>query len=341
MMYKDFEMKKLLKFTKTLKILYVEDNKNSREALLGLLENFFTDITLAFDGLDGLEKFKNSNFDLVITDIKMPKMSGIEMMQGIRDIDEDIPLLVSTAYQDQEFLISCIELGVNGYLLKPINHKQLVKAIKYVCGRLYYIVENKKYETSLENLVEERTRELRDKQRELILMANRDPLTNLYNRRYFNDISKTLLSLANRKKDSLSLLMIDIDRFKTINDNYGHLVGDVVLKELAFTLLKITRSSDVVIRFGGEEFLILLPHTYLNGAQKIAEKIRNRVKNLEIKIEDSIDKIVKFTVSIGVTECYCNDDKNIDTLVRRADEAMYDAKHNGRDRIVIYKKDIK
>jgi len=340
-MYKDLEIRKLLEFTKTLKVLYVEDNEDSVEAFCGLLENFFTDITLAFNGADGLEKFKGSSFDLIITDIKMPKINGIEMMQSIREIDEDIPLLVSTAYQDQEFLMSCIELGASGYLLKPINHKQLTRAIKYVCGRLYYIRENKKYETSLEDLVEERTRELQAKQRELIFMANRDPLTNLYNRRYFNDISKTLLSLANREKNGLSLLMIDIDRFKTINDNYGHLVGDVVLKELAFTLLKTTRSSDVIIRFGGEEFLIILPHTHIKGAQEIAEKIRYNIKNLEIHIKDSVDKIIKFTVSIGITECYCGDDKDIDTLVRRADEAMYDAKHNGRDRIVTYKKDIR
>ena len=339
-MYKDLEMKKLLGFTKTLKMLYVEDNKSSREAFCGLLENFFSDITFASNGEEGLKKFKSSNFDLVITDIKMPKMSGIEMMQAIREIDEDIPLIVSTAHQNQEFLMSCIELGVNGYLLKPINHKQLIRVVKYVCGRLYYIQENKKYENSLEQLVKERTKELEATKTELTLLVNRDSLTNLYNRRYFDDISKTLLSLAHREKDSLSLMMIDIDRFKTINDTYGHLVGDIVLKELAFTLLKTTRTSDVVIRFGGEEFLILLPHTDLEGAEKIAVKIRNHVKNLKINIKDSVDKIVKFTVSIGVTECYCSDDEDIDTIVRRTDEAMYEAKHNGRDRIVIYKKDI-
>ena len=340
-MYKDLEMRKLLEFAKTLKILYVEDNEDSREALCGLLENFFTDITPASDGLDGLEKFKNNNFDLVITDINMPKMNGVEMMHEIRVMDEDIPLLVSTAYQDREFLINCIELGVNEYLLKPINYRQLTRAIKCTCGKLYYIKENKKYETLLEDLVKERTKELQTAQKKLILMANRDPLTNLYNRRYFNEISRTLLSLANREKDGLSLLMIDIDRFKIINDNYGHLAGDAILKKLAFTLLEITRSSDVVIRFGGEEFLILLPHTHLKGAQKIAEKIRNRVKNLKIPLKDSVDEIVKFTVSIGVAECYCGDDKDIDTLVRRADKAMYEAKHDGRDRIVIYKKDMK
>ena len=340
-MYKDLDMKKLIKFTKTLKVLYVEDNIQARDSLEGLLRNYFSDITLAGDGLDGLQKFRNSPFDLIITDIKMPKMNGIEMIKNIRDIDEDTPIIVSTAHQDQEFLISCIELGTNDYLLKPINHKQLTRAIKCVCGKLYYIRENKKYKESLEILVEERTQELQVTQEQLTLLVNKDYLTNLYNRRYFNDISQTLLNLAQRNRDGLSLLMIDIDRFKTVNDTYGHLVGDSVLKELAAVLLETTRGSDVVIRFGGEEFVIILSQTHLNSAVKIAQKIKSAIKNLEIPIQNHTDKILKITVSIGVTECYCEDDKKIDTIVHRADEAMYDAKRNGRDQITIYKKSVK
>ena len=340
-MYKDLDMKKLIQFTKTLKVLYVEDNEEARDSLEGLLRNYFDDITLASNGLDGLKIFQNLPFDLIITDIKMPKMNGIEMIANIRVIDDEIPIIVSTAYQDQEFLMSCIELGTNGYLLKPINHKQLTRVIKCVCGKLYYISENKKYEESLEILVEKRTQELQATQEQLTLLINKDPLTNLYNRRYFNDISQILLNLSQRNQDGLSLLMIDIDKFKVINDTYGHLVGDIVLKELAHTLLKTTRISDVIIRFGGEEFLILLPHTHINGAVQIAQKIRETIKNLEIHIENNIDKIIKFTVSIGITECYCDDDKKIDTIVRRADEAMYEAKHDGRDKIVIYEKKVK
>ena len=340
-MHKKLDIKKLIQFTKTLKVLYVEDNMEAKDALKNLLSNFFNNITLGIDGKDGLEKFKSSKFDLIITDIKMPKMNGIEMMEKIRFIDDEIPIIVSTAHQDQEFLISCIELGVNSYLLKPINHKQLTGAIKNTCEKLYYIYENKKYEDSLETLVKERTKELQATQKELTLMVNRDPLTNLYNRRYFNDVSQTLLNLARREKDGLSLIMIDIDRFKMLNDTYGHLVGDIALKELAYTLLKITRNSDVIVRFGGEEFLILLPHTHIDGATKIAKKIKDTIKNLEIHIENNIDKILKFTVSIGVTQCYCDDDKEIDTIVHRADEAMYEAKRNGRDKIVIYEKKVK
>ncbi len=339
-MYKSLDIKKLIQFTKTLKILYVEDNEEARDALQSLLSNFFDDITLGINGEDGLKKFNNSKFDLIITDINMPKINGIEMMKRIRDVDDEIPIIVSTAHQDQEYLISCIELGTNAYLLKPINHKQITKAIKYVCGRLYYMYKNKKYEESLEVLVKERTKELENIKKDLTLMANKDTLTNLYNRRYFNDVSQTLLNLARREKEGLSVMMIDIDKFKIVNDTYGHLVGDMVLKKLAYTLLKVTRDSDIVIRFGGEEFLILLPNTHINGATKIAQKIKEEINNLEIHIENNIDKILKFTVSVGVTQCYCDDDNGIYTIVHRADEAMYEAKRRGRDKIVIYQKSM-
>lgn len=339
-MYKHLDIKKLIQFTKTLKVLYVEDNKDARDALSSMLSNFFNTIIEADNGEDGLKKFKSSTFDLIITDIKMPKMNGVEMIKEIRELNDSIPVIISTAHEDNDFLMSFIELGINGYLLKPINYKQLTRTIKCVCGRLYLIYENKRYEESLELLVKERTKELQDAKERLTLMVNKDPLTNLYNRRYFNDISKTLMHIGQREKDGLSLLMIDIDRFKTINDTYGHLVGDIVIKELAFILLKMTRSSDVVIRFGGEEFLILLPHTHLNGAVQISQKIRDTVKSLDVHIDNDIDNIIKFTISIGITECYCDDDTEVDTVVQRADEAMYDAKHNGRDRMVIYKKKV-
>jgi len=337
-MYKNLDMKKLIQFTKTLKVLYVEDNQDARDAFRSMLSNFFNNITEASNGEDGLDKFKRSTFDLIISDIKMPKMSGIEMIKEIREMNDSIPIIISTAHEDNNFLISSIELGVNGYLLKPINHKQLLRTIKCVCGKLYYMYENKKHEESLEILVKERTKELEDAKEQLISMVNRDPLTTLYNRRYFNDISKTLMNIGQREKDGLSLLMIDIDKFKIINDTYGHLVGDKVLKELASILLQVTRNSDIPIRFGGEEFLILLPHTHLDGAVQISQKIRETVKTLDVPIDKTHDDIIKFTVSIGVTECYCDDDSDFDTVVQRSDEAMYDAKHNGRDQVVIYKK---
>ncbi|WP_457743291.1 response regulator [Sulfurimonas sp.] len=128
-MYKNIEITKLISFTKELKVLYVEDNKESQEALEALLGNYFSDITVVFDGIAAFEKFKSEKFDLIITDIRMPKMDGIELIRNIRTLNEDIPIIVSTAHKESDYLIKCIEMGVGGYLLKPINHKQLLKVI--------------------------------------------------------------------------------------------------------------------------------------------------------------------------------------------------------------------
>ncbi|RLA76351.1 MAG: hypothetical protein DRG78_19175 [Epsilonproteobacteria bacterium] len=335
-MNSDLDIKMLIEFSKTLKILYVEDNKVSREALETLLGNFFSDITTAFNGEEALEKFKNNKFDLVITDIRMPKMNGIDLMKKIRKIDNDIPLIVSTAHKESELLIECIELGVNGYLLKPINHKQLTRAVNCICGRLYYLEETKKYERSLEELVNERTKELENIQTKLMHMTHKDPLTNLYNRRHFNEIVNTLMHIAYREKSALSVLMIDIDRFKNINDTYGHLIGDIVLQELAKILTKKIRRSDVAIRFGGEEFLVLLPNTTIKGAQSMANKIKKSSQETTIALSHSPNIVINFTVSIGISQCRCmkNEDKN--TFIDRADKAMYRAKESGRNRVVVY-----
>jgi diguanylate cyclase (GGDEF)-like protein len=337
-MYEKLDIQELIEFTKTLKILYVEDNKEARVAFKNLLDNFFDHIVIAVDGSDGIEKFQKDKFNLIISDIRMPKMNGLEMIKQIRTIQKNIPIVVATAHKESDLLIECIQNSVDGYLLKPINYKQLHQSMVKICEKIYYIKKNQEYESSLEELVKSRTQELEQNQQKLLDMANKDPMTNLYNRRYFHDISVTLFKLAAREKSDLSVLMIDIDRFKTINDIYGHMIGDIVIKKLADILLDLTRHSDVVIRFGGEEFVILLPNTNTSGASLIATKIRKTIETLEIEIENH--DILKFTISIGIGLCDHINDTNIDNSIHRADEALYEAKRSGRNKIAIYEKKI-
>ncbi len=336
-MYYKLDLKELISFTKTLKILYVEDSKEARDALVSLLDNFFGDIIIAVDGLDGLEKFKSyDDIDLIISDIRMPKMDGIAMIKKIKSIQNNIPVVIATAHKETNLLFECIECGVDGYLLKPINYKQLKQTVRQICEKIYYIKKTKDYELSLEKLVKKRTQELENTQQKLVDMVNKDHMTNLYNRRYFHEIAHTLMKIAHREEQELSVLMIDIDRFKMVNDIYGHMIGDKVIKQLAYILLKLTRESDVVVRFGGEEFIIILPNTKLDGASLIATKIRTEVEREEIVIEEK--NILKFTVSIGVSQCDCKLDKDIDSLVHRSDEALYEAKRGGRNKVVVYEK---
>ena len=188
-----------------------------------------------------------------------------------------------------------------------------------------YIIElfsRKNYEKKVEIL------QIKDKLKE---QANRDYLTNLYNRRYFSEIAENIIKTVKREKKELSVIMLDIDKFKDINDTYGHATGDIVIKSLANLLKENTRESDVVSRFGGEEFAILLPFTNKDGAFKIAEELRSIVEDQNIQI--SSDKHIKYTVSIGVDCLNCKIDSTISESLGRADKALYKAKNEGRNQV--------
>ena len=184
----------------------------------------------------------------------------------------------------------------------------------------------------LDKKVKQRTKELENTQEKLRELANKDPLTNLYNRRFLLEFATKLIELAKRQKNDLTIIMFDIDKFKNVNDTYGHAVGDIVIKEFA-TILKETRESDIVARIGGEEFIVLLPNTDLNTALEIANSIRIKSANMKIKIEDK--KFISFTVSGGVDSLLIESDDTIDEIIQRADTALYKAKENGRNQICV------
>jgi len=183
--------------------------------------------------------------------------------------------------------------------------------------------------TNLSNTV---ISELEEAKKQLKEQANRDYLTGLYNRRYFNEIAQDLIRISKREQKPFSVIMLDIDKFKTINDTYGHSVGDDVIKTLSNTIIETVRESDIVSRFGGEEFALLLPFTDKNGALNIAERIRKNVENKKIITHEG--NIVQFTVSLGV-DAILTTDKNIEQALTRADSALYMAKESGRNRVVL------
>lgn len=162
-------------------------------------------------------------------------------------------------------------------------------------------------------------------------LSNCDPLTNVYNRRYFSEVSKQILFSTKKDTQSIGVIILDIDKFKNINDTYGHTVGDKVIISLAQNLKNIVRDSDIVSRFGGEEFVILMYNTNLENTQIVAEKVRKHILNLEV-IDGEL--IIKFTISLGVA-LYDEiiDNKNIENTLKRADEALYVAKQNGRNQV--------
>ena len=173
-------------------------------------------------------------------------------------------------------------------------------------------------------------RRLSDSRNELERQALTDPMTKLYNRRYIAEITPHLIGLAQRNETDLSVIILDIDKFKNVNDTYGHKVGDDVIILLSQTLQKHTRQSDVVCRFGGEEFVILLPETPADGAFSLAETLRVKVEELVVPLEN--DQTLRFTISMGVS-LVSSEDKNLDTAITRADTALYEAKESGRNKV--------
>ncbi|VAY87130.1 diguanylate cyclase (GGDEF domain) [hydrothermal vent metagenome] len=172
----------------------------------------------------------------------------------------------------------------------------------------------------------------KDTANELARIANKDKLTNLYNRYYFNNTIKGLTNLSEREARPISFLMVDIDNFKRVNDTYGHNAGDHVIQALADIFIKNTRNSDVPIRYGGEEFLIVLPYTSSKNAFQIADKIRLITQETNV-LEDGIK--IKFTISIGISELNKSNQYDVRKALITADKALYKAKNNGKNKVVI------
>ena len=172
------------------------------------------------------------------------------------------------------------------------------------------------------------------KNREELLQnqATRDPLTSLYNRRYFEEEVKKQIIKAKTANLPYSVLMLDADHFKKVNDTYGHKVGDKVLIELAARAEKALRDKDIVARYGGEEFIIFLPEINVTQAEKVADRLRQSISTIVVYSDDNQE--VRFTVSVGVSSSDISD--NVDTLVKTADEALYRAKQNGRNRVEVF-----
>ena len=191
---------------------------------------------------------------------------------------------------------------------------------------------------SLEIKVQERTKDLENSKEELKLLASIDPMTKLYNRRYFSDISEEMFKTNKREHKTLSLIMLDIDNFKKINDTYGHHVGDKVIISIADILKEHTRKGDVVCRYRGEEYMILLPETDTQRCLKIAAEIRLAVENMIIKLERNRE--LNVTISIGISMSDMLVDNNIDIAVNKVDNALYEAKRGGKNSVILYSKCI-
>ncbi|ADU66346.1 diguanylate cyclase [Desulfurispirillum indicum] len=419
-------------------ILYVEDEDEIRHTLTRFLQKRAREVHVASNGQEGLELFRKHRPHVVVTDIQMPVMDGLELARHIKAIDITTPIIITTAYDDSSFMMESIDLGIEKYIKKPLRTQMLFTAIDraaqtllqkreleqqnriiqaildnspgfiatFVNNQITYM--NKSFlqylgYTCLPDLMAEHSQlsdffvekdgvfyaqegretwlqqvqqnpdqehivfvkspeqlkldaqayivranlisasanpdvahqicvvtfanvtELEMEKQRFQELAMRDPLTDILNRKFFVQELEREIARSVRYNHTFSLVMFDIDRFKPVNDTYGHQVGDYVLKEVVTLVSFHMRRTDVFGRYGGEEFIILLPETGLEGACALAEKIR---ETIDSHIFDFIEHL---TCSFGVAEF--NNELTSFELIKRTDDALYKAKNNGRNRI--------
>lgn len=439
------------KLLNKINILYVEDEEEVRSLTVNVLSKFVKNLVEACNGKEGLEIFEKHNgefaeaepFDLVITDINMPKMDGLSMLEAIGKIDRSVPSIITTAHNDADFLKKAINHRVRGYVSKPLNLHELLDNIILAVEPKFLKDELVKANKNLEDQVKKKTLELRsiiDSQENLILVidgdslssinktflsffcvettqefldkykcvcnsfidsdkyfssdkkikwvedienlpdmkrvvkmlnittqeerifqvsvksfffntkhfvvsftditelkkytyelqyqATHDNLTKLFNRQKLNDELNKEIQRDLRYGHGFSLIMFDIDNFKLVNDTYGHDVGDFVLKNISNITLQSIRSTDYASRWGGEEFMILLPETSLDDSEILAQNIR---KNIEKFKFDEIPTPV--TISLGVAT-YESKHKDKEEIIKNVDVALYQAKNSGKNQVI-------
>lgn len=422
----------LFQNNEAVKILIVENELEAKNGLVRMLARRFSNIYTAENGHEGLQVYQKIRPQIIITDIKMTPMNGLDMIKAIRKKDHQTQIIITTAHDENEYFIKAIEYGVNHFILKPIYQEQFLLALqksvhqvtleeqikkqklftktvldfqedliitlnsrnelldcneaflkfigsqfkRFECPKhlnlnnyfaseqpythqqdfyevIYFLLHDQNKKHFKVNLVNDCNvqktflikatkiayddtilvvctdiSDLEEEIKKNDFLASRDGLTGTYNRYKFEQLLDQEIKRAKRYSTSLSLILLDIDYFKSVNDQYGHGIGDEVLKEVAARVQSRIRDTDIFTRWGGEEFIILTPETDIDGAQLLAEALR------EIIAEEKFLDIGKITSSFGVSQfCEGNEPKE---FLRQADIALYQAKNNGRNCVIVY-----
>ncbi len=301
-------------------VLIIDDSQQERNEIKNVLEatGLFDAFYEAPDGLKGFKLMLSNPPDLILCDLVMPDFDGFKFLRlkKARQDYDNIPVLMVTGRDDMNDKIRGLEEGAQDYVLKPFNPLELVARVKAHLRIKLLQDELKQVNEKLETL------------------SNTDPLTGLFNRRYFFNILEREFERTKRYNRALSLLMVDIDFFKSVNDKCGHLVGDKVLTVVSRVLKTDLRKIDSCARYGGEEFVILLPETDIIGAESVGKRYLTEIR--EQDLSDICKEIKNTTVSVGIV-CLPDDAiKTTDVFLKAADDALYAAKKSGRNKLVIY-----
>jgi two-component system, cell cycle response regulator len=315
-----------------LKVLIAEDDAISRRILKKSVEKFGHECLVAEDGEKAWELYQNTpEIDVVISDWMMPGIHGPEFCRRVREKNDSSYtfFIFLTALGDKEHLLEGMKAGADDYLAKPLDREQL--QVRLVAASRVNSLHRQLSEQNQQ--LNEQKAELEKLNQELFALARRDPLTHLGNRLRLHEDLKILNAQAERYVRGYCVMLCDIDHFKLYNDTYGHLAGDEVLERVAEVISGNLRAGDTAYRYGGEEFLTILPEQTLDSATPAAERLRCSVENLAIPHETRTPPGV-VTMSVGLVTFSRGEKRSFEELLKEADDALYAAKEAGRNRVV-------
>jgi two-component system cell cycle response regulator len=295
------------------KVLIADDDALSRKILEDCLSEWGYDIIMANNGNEAWDILENSDRpNMAVLDWMMPGMDGVEICRRLRllNLPNYVYVILLTARSKREDIINGLESGADDYIIKPFNREELKSRLKI--GQRIIELEHR-----------------------ILRLASTDYLTGLMNRRAFLERLERELNRCEREVSNMGIIIMDIDHFKRVNDNFGHQVGDLVLQELSGILAKLCRVYDFIGRYGGEEFIVCLPGADKWNTYKIAERMRSTIENSKIILLDK-ESSISVTASFGISSLEPGQIKNADRLINEADEALYRAKDQGRNRVVMY-----
>jgi len=297
------------------RILIVDDRASSHERLAGMLTAEHA-VDVETNPTEALFHAAEGNYDLLCVSLSLSNFDALRLCSQVRSLERtrNLPILAIAEADDQTRMMRSLEVGVNDFLIRPVDRNELLARVRTQVRRRRY------------------TDQLRENVQQSIEMAITDGLTGLYNRRYMESHLASLVDQAATRGQPLTVLVMDIDHFKAVNDTHGHDAGDDVLREFAARIRKSIRGIDLACRFGGEEFVLIMPDTDMAVATIVAERLRRRIATEPFPIHGGTSAI-DVTISVGIATHDTADDTAA-TMLKRADQALYRAKRSGRNRVV-------
>lgn len=312
------------------KIMIVDDVPTNIKVLGALLKNKY-EIIVANNGEKAIHLAQFQLPDLILLDVMMPGLDGLSVCRILKGHEKtcEIPIIFITARNEKEDIVKAFEAGGQDYITKPFHAQELYARVR---AQLELKQSRETLKEYAQQLIE-RNSQLQRALEQLEFMAQFDLLTNLPNRRYMLDKMKVEAEKAATCKRTMTIIMADIDNFKSINDTYGHDCGDSVLQYIANILRSLPRSDDVVARWGGEEFLFMLPNTDSSGGVIVAEKIRSKIEHNSFEYDGHFFTV---TMTFGVAEYEVKE--GLDGTIKKADDALYQGKSMSKNCVVLAKR---